>query len=226
MFVTSVFDTIEALFGTARNLFQSTAQINTMMLSAILLPGGNTPRPLFQRIEENPFPVAPNFHIAYTDERLVPEQDPANNYAVSTAMLRALNIPDAQILRVDTKLSLEAAASDYNNAWKNFFERCGELPLAFLGLGSDGHTCSLFTAEQIASYSDNCFAAAVLREEGTDRVTVTPALLSRIRHIVILVTGHSKAAIVNVMTNAPENVAAGMALAGCSRVSIWYSAQE
>lgn len=226
MFVTSVFDTGNALFSAARNLFQSTAQSNSTVPTAILLPGGNTPRPLFQRIVENPFPVNPNFHIGYTDERLVPEQDPANNYALSQSMLQALDITQAQLLRVNTELSLESAAAEYDSTWHEFFEKGGTLPLAFLGLGSDGHTCSLFSGEQVTSYTEDRFAEAVVREEGPDRVTVTPALLARIRHIIILAMGQDKAAIVEAFTNAPEGVVAGMALAHCARVSIWYTSHE
>jgi len=224
--VTSIFDTSNALFDAARNLFQSTAQNDASAPHALLLPGGNTPRPLFQNIREYPFPVDANFRIGYTDERYVPEKNPLNNFTVSKDMIHALGISDSQIMRVNTDMSLDAAAEDYNSTLREFFEDGGIIPLAFLGLGVDGHTCSLFTKEDIRACSEDRFAVPVRREEKPDRISVTPALLQRIRHIVILTTGPEKAAIVDAMTHEPDHVVAGKVLAECARVSLWYAPQD
>lgn len=226
MFITSIFDTAHALFQAAGTLFQSTAQNDSSAPYAVLFPGGNTPRPLFQRIAQAPFPVSPQVHIGYTDERLVPESNPANNYALSIPMLTALDIKQKQILRVNTDFLLEAAADDYHSTWHEFFKKDGSIPLAFVGLGTDGHTCSLFTEEQVLACPATRYAEAVRRDDGPDRITITPALLEKIRHIIVLATGPEKAAIVEQVSQAPDTLVAGKALATCPRVSIWYAAQQ
>ncbi|MCK5862956.1 MAG: 6-phosphogluconolactonase, partial [Candidatus Hydrogenedentes bacterium] len=219
MFRTTIFDTGSALFNAAQRLFQATAQKDTKSPTAVLIPGGNTPRPLFQRITKQPFSVSSHFHIGYTDERLVPVNNAANNYALSIAMLQALNVPAAQVFQVNTELSLETAATEYHKIWQKFFEEGGIIPLAFLGLGNDGHTCSLFTKEQLRFCANDRFAVPVHRQEGPNRITITPALLSHIKHVVILATGQEKADTVDAMVHKPKKVVAGMALAQCSRVS-------
>lgn len=226
MFITSIFDTASALFVAAGNLFQSTAQGNGDRRKAVILPGGNTPLPLFASMEKKPFPVSNAFYVGYTDERLVPVHDPANNYALSRGMLAALGVDGDRVMRVDTSLPGTDAADAYHDAWSAFLADGGVIPLAFLGLGGDGHTCSLFTEEQLRLCAPDRFAAHVPREAGPDRVTITPALLSRVAHCVILAVGSEKAAIVEAMTDTPDKIVAGIALAQCPRVSLWYAPHD
>ena len=225
MLITSVFDTSDALYDAARALFQTVAQTTTDTLAATLIPGGKTPVPLFESIAKQVFPIASCFRIGYTDERLVPDNDPENNFALSKDMLTALGIGNKQTLRVYTSLPLKAAAGQYDSEWRVFLEMGGNIPLAFLGLGTDGHTCSLFSPEQVQACPPNQFAVAAPQQNGPDRVTVSPALLARVQHAVILVTGQEKAAVVDAMTNTPHTVTAGIALAQCPRVSLWYAPQ-
>ena len=226
MFSTSFFDTSHALFQAASSLFQSTAMHDSPTPYTVLFPGGNTPRPLFQHIAANPFPVSPQLHIGYTDERLVPENDTSNNYALSIPMLTALNIKSEQIHRVDTSLELEAAANKYDDFWKDYFSCNGTIPIAFVGIGADGHTCSLFTEEQLFHCSATRYAEAVRRNNGPDRITVTPALLAKVSHVIVLATGQEKASIVEQLSQAPDMLVAGKALSACPKVSIWYAAQQ
>ena len=226
MFITTIFDTSHALFLEASLLFQSMTQNDSPTPYAVLFPGGNTPRPLFHHIAVHPFPVSAKLHIGYTDERMVPANDPANNYALSVPMLNALNIKSNHIHRIDTSLELEDAANKYDDIWKEFFSRNGAIPIAFLGIGTDGHTCSLFTEEQVLHCSATRYAEAVRRDNGPDRITVTPALLAKIRHVIVLATGLKKAAIVQQLSQAPDTLVVGKALAACPKVSIWYASQQ
>ncbi len=225
MFITSIFDTSHALYDAARNLLQSTAQNTTAKPNAIILPGGKTPLPLFKNIEQVSFPVPDTLYFAYSDERLVPEDSPESNFGISQKMLAALDVAENHILRVHPELSLKEAAEQYNFAWREFLNNGGHIPLAFLGIGTDGHTCSLFSATQLDNTPQECFAAAVPQTEGPDRITVTPALLARVDHAVILAAGQEKAQVVDAMTAEPETVIAGKALAQCPRVSLWYAPQ-
>lgn len=223
MFITSIFDTPQALYAATRNLMQMAAEHAQDGPAAILVPGGNTPKPLFADIAANPFDIAPEFLLAYTDERHVSADHPDNNHALTREMIAALKLASRQVLRVETERSLEDAADAYDQAWADFLDRGGRIPLALLGLGTDGHTCSLFTLEQIRNCPKKRYAVAVERKQGHHRITVTPALLASAAHTVIFATGQDKAPMVDALTRDPNSVAAGLAAAQCPRVSLWYA---
>ncbi len=223
MIMTSIFDSAEALFDAAKKRMAAAALKAGDAPIAIIVPGGNTPKPLFEAIAADPFPAGAGLHIGYTDERLVPDDSPMSNYGASRVLLDALAIPHERILKVKTELPLEQAADEQHAAWKAFLERGGVLPLAFLGLGEDGHTCSLFTPEQVRDCPPDRFAAAVTRESGPNRVTLTPALLAQASHVVFLAVGPDKASVVNAMVEEVGAIAATQVAAHCARVSLWYA---
>ena len=68
-----------------------------------------------------------------------------------------------------------------------FFARGGEIPVAFLGMGADGHTCSLFTREDLDRGAGR-LASPTPRPTPPHRVTVTPALLERCDHVIKIPT--------------------------------------
>lgn len=226
MITASIFDTSEALYDAAARLTASAVSAVGAAPAAVLVPGGRTPVPVFSRIAaQRPKPGA-GLYLGYTDERMVPETDPQSNYALTLDMIRALDLPESQVLRVDTSVALEQAAARYHQAWEVFFEHGGVIALALLGLGEDGHTCSLFTREQLDNCTSDRYSVPVKREPGPDRVSVTPALLARAARIVFLATGSEKAAVVDAMLQEPSPVVAALAVKHASRVSVWYSPEK
>ncbi len=189
---------------------------------ALIVPGGRTPVPLFEALAAERIVPGPGVHLGYTDERHVPERDPQSNYALTVNLIQALNLPPVRVLRVRTDLPLEEAAAQYHDTWQQFFDTGGTIPLALLGLGDDGHTCSLFTPEQVRSCAPDRYAAPVLRETGPHRITVTPALLQRVEHIIFLAVGHDKSAVVKAMLREPDTVTAALAVRDAPKVSLWY----
>lgn len=223
MITLTTFDTKDDLLEAALRLVMPIIQGGDDTPSALIVPGGRTPKPLFDAVASQGPVAGPCVRLAYTDERHVPETSPESNYGLTVNMIRALRLPAARVLRVRTDLSLQEAALDYSEAWRDFFDRGGGIRLALLGLGDDGHTCSLFTPEQVRCCSPDAYAAPVHRETGPDRVTVTPALLARAGHIVFLATGREKAVVVDGMLQEPSTVTAAMAVAGAPSVSLWYA---
>jgi 6-phosphogluconolactonase len=222
----SIFDTKEALYDAALRLMTTNIRAVGDGPAAIVVPGGRTPQPLFAAVAAHPVIPGAGLCIAYTDERDVPATDPQSNYALSVAMIQALRLPKTRVFRVQTSLPLEAAASQYHDTWRCFLENGGVISLAFLGLGEDGHTYSLFSPEQLTSCDPGVFAVAVKRETGPDRITVTPALLERIEHIVFLVTGRGKAPVVDAMIQESSSVTAALAVRFAPRVSLWYAPED
>lgn len=223
MITASIFDSREALYEVTLRLIRSVISDGKNRPGALIVPGGRTPRPLFEAIATNPPTPASDFYLGYTDERHVPETDPQSNYALTREMIRSLALPESRVLRVQTECALDEAAARYHDRWRCFFEQGGVISLALLGLGDDGHTCSLFTPEQVAACDPDAFAEPVHRGNGPDRVTVTPALLGRVEHIVFLAVGQDKASVVDAMLQEPSPVTAAQAVAQAPRVSLWYA---
>ncbi len=173
-------------------------------LATIVLAGGSTPLALYRLLAARPLREAmpwSQVHLFWGDERAVPPDDPGSNYGqVAGALLRHLSIPAESIHRMPGELSPEAGAAAYRaglaafqashdpqatHPWPRF-------DLVLLGLGSDGHTASLFPGSPMRAEP---VVAVTADYEGrpAERITLTPAAFNTARHIDFLVTGESKA---------------------------------
>lgn len=187
---------------------------------AVMLSGGRTPLALFQQIAAHPFPVGSGAWITYTDDRHVPVESPESNFGATLPMINALGLPLERVLRVNTELSLEDAAARFHADFEAFFAAGGTIPVAFLGMGTDGHTCSIFTREDFERGAGR-YASPTWRPTPPHRVTVTPMLLERCERVIFLLVGADKAAVIKQLLEAPETMPAGWATAGCKHVELW-----
>ncbi|MFP4499713.1 MAG: 6-phosphogluconolactonase [Candidatus Hydrogenedentota bacterium] len=187
-----------------------------------LISGGSTPVPIYERITADPFPVNPVAHIAFADERHVRPDNPASNYGTTLPMLAALALPEDRVLHVNTAQPIADAAADYEHQLTRFLDAGGTIRLALLGLGIDGHTCSLFTVDDLRD-AEGHYAIPVHMASEPDRVSVTPALLRRAERVVFLVAGEEKTEICDILRNEPETIVAGLAVRECPRVEIWQA---
>jgi 6-phosphogluconolactonase len=168
---------------------------------AVALSGGGTPRRLYEALAGPPYrDVFPwrHTHLFWGDERFVPRDDESSNYRmVRDAMLSRAPIPAANIHPVPTEgLTPEAAASSYERELKSFYgaERLDPARPLFdvnlLGLGSDGHTASLFPGAAVLEERER-WVAAVAGPKPV-RVTLTYPALESSRHAAFLVAGKEK----------------------------------
>ena len=229
-------------FSMQTKIFQHTDELTTALVNllahhfqmalpaphAVLLPGGRTPRGAYQQIAQNPCSADGNTCILLSDERLVPIHSPESNYGQLRPMLKALHIPAARILRVDTSQTLALAARNYDDSLRAFFERKGRVTLGVLGLGADGHTASLFSMQDIMR-GRGAYAIAVPRKPGPDRISVTSDLLAKAECIVFVAAGAEKKLVVERMRVASATHAASaplpaaLATAGVADVHIWFA---
>jgi len=216
------FETPASLGAAVQGLLQETLGQASEPSFAVVLSGGNTPLPIFQAIAADPFPVNPKAWVTYTDDRHVPADSPDSNYGNSKPMLDALGIGDERIIRVQPDLPLEAAADAFENDLTRFLDAGGRVALALLGLGTDGHTCSLFGEEDLAR-CEGRLAAPVYKDTPPNRVTVSPAFLNRVERVVFMVAGPEKEEMCRALREAPDTITAGRAVAGCPRVELWQA---
>ena len=84
---------------------------------SLVLSGGNTPKKLHQLLAVSPYRERidwKNVHVFWGDERAVPFTDERNNARMAfETLLNHVDIPREQIHIMDTELSPEAAAMEY-----------------------------------------------------------------------------------------------------------------
>lgn len=186
--------------------------------TAVMLSGGSTPQPVFDQLAATGPTVSPRAWVTWTDDRLVAAENPASNYGNSRVMLDRLGIPPERRLRIRPDLPPAAAAVQFARELRSFFAGEGRIALGLLGLGSDGHTCSLFDRD--AAACRDRLAIAVTRPD-YERVSVTPAVLDRVDRLIFVVAGAGKAAIVERLLRTPGAIPAGVATAGHVNVHLW-----
>jgi 6-phosphogluconolactonase len=187
---------------------------------AVMLSGGTTPLPAYRLVAARGVRPSRNLVLLYSDDRYVPSSSDASNYHQTAPLLDALALPSQRVLRVATELSLAEAAADYERRLGQLFEAQVGFPLGLLGLGADGHTASLFSAEDLERARGK-LALAVHRPDGRDAVSVTPAVLERIERVVFVVAGQDKrSALTQLLARSPDCVA-WRAVMSCPRVEVW-----
>ena len=77
--------------------------------------------------------------------------------------------------------------------------------LIHLGLGTEGHTASLFPGSPALAERERWVAAPFVEKLDTYRITLTPPVLNAAREVQFLAAGKDKAAIVREILHAPHN---------------------
>ncbi|XP_034489938.1 probable 6-phosphogluconolactonase [Drosophila innubila] len=137
----------------------------------------------------------------FCDERYVsPDHQESTYWAYKTQMSTQLpNILDSQFVKANTSLPLDDCANDYETRVKaEFCTSCPEFDLLLLGMGPDGHTCSLFP-EQPASLAETHRLVIPIRDSPKpppERITFTLPLINNAKDVVFVVTGAGKADVV------------------------------
>lgn len=160
----------------------------------LALSGGSTPKLLFKHMISAPFKNCfpwESTHVWQVDERLVPPVDDRSNWKMITMnLIDKVPVPRNQthpmpVLEPNGDQQYEASLREY-----------GAVPLDFvlLGIGSDGHTASLFPftpalreKKRLVVFSDGITVA-----EPRPRLTLTFTALNSANRVAVLVAGSEK----------------------------------
>lgn len=171
----------------------------------LVLAGGTTPRRLYQTLAAAEFRDTidwPRVHVYFGDERAVPPTHPDSNYGMAkAALLDHVPIPPRQIHRIDVAVSsVRQDAAHYAETLLRHAPRDAQgvpqFDLVLLGMGPDGHTASLFPYSCILHDLERWVAAVYVDKFKAWRVSLTFPVLNHARHLLFLVAGADKAAMV------------------------------
>jgi 6-phosphogluconolactonase len=182
--------------------------------ASLCLAGGSTPRRLYEVLAQRHRDSVPwqSVHVFWGDERCVPPDDPASNFALAqTALLSRVPVWQEKVHRMRGEADPAAEAARYSAELTRLFEdQLGEGPIAFdvvlLGLGPDGHTASLFPHDAALTATAPCVAVAgTTGNPPVPRLTLTLPVLNAAKRVFFLVSGAEKAGVLHaILGDYPE----------------------
>ncbi len=168
-----------------------TGAVSARRACYLALAGGETPRGCYERLAQAPYgeslPWASVF-VYWSDERQVPLDDPASNYAMAkAALLDHVPIPPEQVFPLvgDPTPALRRVPADASGRPR--------FDVIHLGLGDDGHTASLFPGSP-ALHEAQALVAVVhdAPKPPPERLTLTLPVINAARAVLFMVKGASK----------------------------------
>lgn len=164
---------------------------------SIALTGGSAAK-LYEALVPAPIDWA-TVHVFFGDERCVAPTHADSNFRLAEeALLGRVSIPRQNVHRVRGEDDPDAAAAAYASELASVVTD-GALDIVHLGMGPDGHVCSLFPGHALlreAHLHEASRLVAALRDSPKPppaRVTLTLAALARARRALFLVMGEGKA---------------------------------
>jgi 6-phosphogluconolactonase len=167
----------------------------------IALSGGSTPRRVYELLATPAFNSRVDWNqvdLFWGDERYVPADAPDSNYRMAAqALLDHVPVPPANVHRVRTEVSPPAAAAGaYEDEIRKVFQESASVPyfdLIYLGLGTNGHTASLFPHRPSLHERSRLVVADFVAEVNSWRITMTLPLLNHGRIVAFSIEGAAKA---------------------------------
>ncbi|KAK3102913.1 hypothetical protein FSP39_014914 [Pinctada imbricata] len=162
----------------------------------IAFSGGTTPIPLYRALVT----FFPNFpwtrtHIWQVDERCVlPTNSKSNFKVMETELLQKINIPYHNVHSMPVFLAGEICSDRGVKLYRDdltFHLINNSFDLVVLGVGSDGHTASLFPRSSLLDDS-NSLVTLTSDEASPRRLTLSYKMINKSKFVIAIVTGKSK----------------------------------
>jgi 6-phosphogluconolactonase len=151
----------------------------------LVLAGGTTPKRCYALLAAMDLSWA-RVTVLFGDERCLPPGDPETNYQIASEALLRTACP-ATVHRIPGELGPEDAAAAYEP-----IVAAGPLDLVLLGIGTDGHTASLFPGNPAVHASGHVVGVRNATKPPPERVSLTLRSLRAAKRVVILAAGADK----------------------------------
>lgn len=190
---------IKELNKAAAGLFTELARtaVKAKKYFSVFLSGGNTPKEIYKLLASPAYsekiPWEKTF-IFWGDERYVPADSEMNNsHMAFDALLKHVPVPPFNIFPIPTSLSPERSAETYDELLHRFLnEHPHPIDLILLGLGTNGHTASLFPNTPVLHENVRWVKEVFIPELNMYRITLTAHFINKAFNIVFIVSGKDK----------------------------------
>ena len=170
--------------------------------ASLMVSGGSTPAPLYEALSLSDLNWQ-KIHVALVDERWVDKKHSASNEALIIKSLLINNAEPAPFAGMKT--AADSAAEGCAETEGVYRDIPQPFTVTVLGMGSDGHTASLFPhaqglAEALNAGNKQLTAAIIAKQSdvtgtNTERLTLTFTGLLKSERLIVLLTGEEKLAV-------------------------------
>lgn len=174
--------------------------INERNIFHIAFSGGTTPIDLFKELVSS-FPLFPweQTHIWQVDERCASHRHKNSNFlSIYENLIKFISIPYFNIhpMPVSFAGKICNTSSKGDNLYEDLINHlipAQSFDLILLGLGTDGHTASLFPGSTDLQEKNRLVALTKSNADGnTDRMSLLLPVINNAREVTVLVTGREK----------------------------------
>ena len=170
------------------DIIESTLQKNDVC--HIALPGGNTPKYCLSYLAKRNLPWN-KVYWYLGDERCFPKGHAERNDVMLEKYLWS-KISSTHVFRMPTELGAEQAAAVYRDVIATF----DHFDIAFLGIGEDGHTASLFPGNDALNDARSVIPVYNSPKAPSERVSLSIETLRLALNRIVLVGGIEKSDII------------------------------
>ncbi len=162
----------------------------------VALAGGSTPRGIYAEWARQTRLDWSKVVILFGDERCVPPDDDDSNYHMAAQSLLSTLPEKPEVIRMEGENPDPAqAALNYDHALRQLLGDDGAIHVALLGVGTDGHTASLFPGMPALREQKAWCVATPSPDGGIHRITLTLPCLRAVRKLMFLAAGEGKSGI-------------------------------
>ncbi len=194
-----IFETPKKVYKAIAKEIVKHAQKTNQPRFDIALSGGNSPKGLFKKMSKKYRNSIPwdRIHFWWGDERCVSPHDAESNYKMTVDyLLSKINIPKENIHRIKGERNPDEEAQRYSEEITLNLNSRNDIPvfdLIILGMGSDGHTASIFPNQMELLNTEKICEVAQHPNSGQKRITLSGRVINNANRIFFLVTGENKA---------------------------------
>jgi 6-phosphogluconolactonase len=169
----------------------------------VALAGGSTPKTLYGLLVNDPALRArvpwDKMHLFFGDERHVGPSDPQSNFSMAReTMISKSPLKPEQVTRIKGECpEAEDAAKEYERDLRAYFKlsdvQFPRFDLVLLGMGSEGHTLSIFPGTKAVRENRRIAVHNWVGKVLMDRITLTAPAVNNAANVIFMVTGADKA---------------------------------
>lgn len=189
------------------------SELSDIYFYNIAISGGSTPAAILKKLSTHKdISISwDRVRLFWVDERCVSSDHPESNYRMAkNALIDNINIPKENIFRINGESDPKTESIHYSSLLSmelSLYNNTPRFDLILLGLGTDGHTASIFPENISIFGSTNNSEVSVHPVSGQLRITITGRVINNAAIVIFIAVGQEKAEIVKRVlsgTNIPE----------------------